>query len=287
MLPIFLNLQFLKIYTFGVFLVLAFFWSTYLLWKNFRLTAIKEELVFDGLFISMVGGLFFGRLYYVLLNFDAFGINILKFILINGYPGISLWGAVVGGLATLFVFLRYQKIEFFSVIDYFISPLFIALGFGKLGSFFAGSEIGTETKFFLALKYAGHPGFRHLTAFYEAIFFFIGAYVSYRILFAIRREKMREGSGFFFFAIYFPLVYFLFDNLKGDRLYLLGQSFNRLFSLVFLIFTLIFLVVEYRDLLLKKLFSVRNSQANHGKEARQTVYSRPAEEASGTEDSAN
>ena len=127
MLPIFLDLQFLKIYTFGVFLVLAFFWSTYLLWKNFRLTAIKEELVFDGLFISLAGGLFFGRLYYVLLNFDTFGVNILKFILINGYPGISLWGAIVGGFATLFVFLRYQKIRFFTVIDYFISPLFIAL----------------------------------------------------------------------------------------------------------------------------------------------------------------
>jgi len=239
--------------------------------------------VFDGLFISLAGGLFFGRLYYVLLNFDTFGVNILKFILINGYPGISLWGAIVGGFATLFVFLRYQKIRFFTVIDYFISPLFIALGFGKLGSFFAGSEIGTETTFFLALKYAGHPGFRHLTAFYEAVFFFIGAYISYRILFAIRREKMREGSGFFFFAVYFPLIYFLFDNLKGDRLYLLGQSFNGIVSAVVLGISVIVLLISLKNTTFKNIGSFKNFKILNGNKTSQTVYSRPADETTESE----
>src|SRR3989338_9939126 len=94
MLPVLLNVGFLKIYTFGVFLVLGFFWATFLLWKNIRLTSLKEKDVFDGLFISLLGALFFGRLVYVILNFKDFGFNLLKFILINGYPGISLYGLI-------------------------------------------------------------------------------------------------------------------------------------------------------------------------------------------------
>src|SRR3989338_5725614 len=104
MLPVLLNLGLIKIYTFGVFLVLGFFWATFLLWKNIRLTSFKEEDVFDGLFISLLGALFFGRLVYVILNFKDFGFSILKFILINCYPGISLYGAVFGGLFILFLF---------------------------------------------------------------------------------------------------------------------------------------------------------------------------------------
>src|SRR3989339_1668121 len=121
MLPVLLNLGFIKIYTFGVFLVLAFFWATFLLWKNIRLTSFKEEDVFDGLFLSLLGTLFFGRLIYVILNFKDFGLNLLKFILINGYPGISLYGSIFGGFLILYLFSVSRKINFNELIDYFVT----------------------------------------------------------------------------------------------------------------------------------------------------------------------
>jgi prolipoprotein diacylglyceryltransferase len=65
MLPILLDLKIFKIYTFGVFLVLAFFWGSFLIWKLIRLTSMKEEEVFDGLFWGLFGGLFLSRLFYV------------------------------------------------------------------------------------------------------------------------------------------------------------------------------------------------------------------------------
>ena len=83
MLPVLLDLGFIKIYTFGVFLVLAFFWGCFLLWKNFLLTSQREEDIFDGLFFSIAGGLFVSRLVHVALNFKSFGFDALKFILLN------------------------------------------------------------------------------------------------------------------------------------------------------------------------------------------------------------
>ena len=85
MLPILLQIGFIKIYTFGIFLVLAFFWSTYYLWRNIQLTSFKEEEIFDGVFFGMLGGALLGRLFYVILHFPDFGLNFLKFLLVNGY----------------------------------------------------------------------------------------------------------------------------------------------------------------------------------------------------------
>src|SRR3989338_6227801 len=230
MLPVLLDLKFIKIYTFGVFLVLAFFWGSFFLWRNIRLTSFKENETFDALFLTLFGSLFFSRLVYVFFNFEKFGFDVLKFILINGYPGLSLYGALIGGGLTLLLYCRAKKIGFREVADYFVVPVFISLTFGKLGAFFAGSEIGTKTKFAFAIKYLGYDGFRHITPIYEVIFFFIGSILAYKLLFAVRKEKLKHGFVLYFFCWYFALTYFLFDKIKENRLYLMGQSLNWIFS---------------------------------------------------------
>jgi len=247
MLPILFSIGPVKIYTFGVFLVLAFFWGSFLLWKLIRLTAFKEEDVFDGLFLSLGFSLLFGRFFYVILNFSDFGFDILKFILINGYPGFSLYGVLLGGFLGLFIFCFFKKIKFFSFIDYFIPPLFLALAFGKLGSFFSGAEIGIKTNFFLAVKYVGFDGLRHLTSFYESLFFFLGSYFSYKILFLIRKGKFFSGFLFYLFVWYFSLVYFFFDSMKENRLFFFGFSFNMIVSQLILLTTTVFFLYYFRN----------------------------------------
>lgn len=268
MLPVLLNLGFIKIYTFGVFLVLGFFWATFLLWKNIRLTSFKEEDVFDGLFLSLLGALFFGRLVYVILNFKDFGLNLLKFILINGYPGISLYGLIFGGLLVLYLFSNARKINFNELIDYFVTPLFIALVFGKVGAFFSGVEIGTKTNFLLKIKYVGFDGLRHLVGLYEGLMFIIGVLIAYKILFEIRKERYYKGFLLKFFIWFLALTIFLFDKIKDNRLYFFGQSLDFLVSLIILLTTSLHFVYYFRSDILsfiknygQKIFKAVRSRA--------------------------
>lgn len=250
MLPVLLDLKFIKIYTFGVFLALGFLWSCFVLWKNVRLTSHKEDEVFDGLFISLFGGLFLGRLVFVILNFKDFGFSFLKFILINGYPGMSLYGALFGAILVLFLFFSSKKIMFLETIDYFMTSFFIGLVFGKIGSFFSGSEIGQKTTFFLKTKYFGFEGWRHLTPFYEALFFIIGAVAAQKILMEIRKEKFFPGFLFYLSVWYFSLIYFIFDKIKANNLYLSGYSFNRLIAAVLLLTISSYFVYYFRSKIL-------------------------------------
>lgn len=245
MLPVLLDLKFLKIYTNGIFLMLAFFWATFLIWRNVRMTSYKEEDVFDGIFLGLAGGLFVGRLFYVIINFEEFGFDLLKFVLINGYPGMSVWGVIIGTLVTFYLFFSSRKIDFKEIIDYFISPIFLALSFGKLGSFFSGSEVGSKTDFFLKMKFPGHEGMRHLTSFYEAVVFAIAAYLAYKLLFEIRKEKYGHGFLLAFFLWVFSFTYFIFDKLKAPTLYLQGYSFNLVMSGALLL-TMSFYFIYYK-----------------------------------------
>lgn len=245
MLPVLVNLPFLKIYTFGVFLLLAFFWGSFMLWKHILLTSFKEEDVFDGMFVSLVFGLFISRLVYVATHFGDFGFNVLKFILINGYPGLSLYGFLAGVSIALFLYFQYRKIKFKEAIDYFIPAAFIALGFGKLGAFFAAVEIGIKTSIPVAMKYSGAAGMRHLTPLYEGILFFAGAFLAYKLVFAVRRGTFPKGAVGAFFWWYTALILALFDVLKDKPTRILnGVSLNLAIS-AFLLLTFTTLFIYY------------------------------------------
>jgi prolipoprotein diacylglyceryltransferase len=283
MLPVLLDLQFIhfKIYTFGVFLVLAFFWSSFLLWKNTRLTSHKEEIIFDGLFLSIIGGLFLGRLIYVLFHFSKFGFDVLKFILINGYPGLSLFGCLIGGVLTFLIFSHYKKIKFLEIADYASAPLLIGLGIGKLGSFFAGTEVGIKTKFFLSLKYVNFDGYRHLTAFYEALVFFAAAYLCYRFIFDIRREKYWRGMAFFFACWVVSLVYFIFDPIKQSKMEIYGQSVNWAISISLLLTFTLYFLYHLKSKIFSGSKSVTSLNHSHAKKSNATVHNSADSETGG------
>ncbi|MDO8497302.1 MAG: prolipoprotein diacylglyceryl transferase [bacterium] len=272
MLPVLLDLKVIKIYTFGVFLVLSLFWGAFLLWRNVRLTQYKEEDIFDSMIVSLIGGMFVGRLVYVLLNWSSFGFDILKFILINGYPGFSFYGCIAGGMLFLGIYFSFKKIKFNEIIDYLVTPLFVALGISKIGAFFAGTEVGTKTKFPIALKYVGFDGFRHLTPLYEGILFFLGAFISYKIMFAIRRDKYKKGFLFQFFFWYLALVYFLFDPIKSYHVMVLNQSFNRMVSLIILLTFSFYFLYYFRSLFTSGLGSFINLLSKYGKGTYKSVH---------------
>lgn len=233
MFPILLVSGVLKIYTLGFFLVGALFFGLFALWKMIKLTSYKEEDVFDMFFISLLGSIFFARLVYVLASFDKFKFDFLKFILINGYPGLSLFGALAGGILVLFLYVFRKKVAFLEIADYFVSPVFLALGIGKIGSLLSGEE--------------------SVIALVESIIFFSLTYVTYAIVRAIRRGKFSSGTAFYFFLCMFALTNLLLDNLKLNHLYFFRFSLNFAVSLVVFISTAAYFIYYFRKEIVTKL----------------------------------
>ncbi len=264
MLPILFHVGPIKIYTFGTFLVLAFFWGCFFLWKNIQITSYKEEEIFDLLFLSLIGGLFVGRLAYVILNFSSFGFSLLRFLLINGYPGISIMGVMIGSFLTAFLYLSVKKKPFLEIMDYAAAPMFLALFFGKLGAFFSAAEVGGKTNSPFSVYFIGFSDKRYPTPLYEALLFLIGAFFAQKILLLIRRERLEKGMGFYFFLWYFSLVYYKLDALKQSRLLIGNLSFNQALSFVILLTFTVYFLYYFREEELKVLDSLQEKAINYG-----------------------
>jgi phosphatidylglycerol:prolipoprotein diacylglycerol transferase len=248
-------------YTQGVFVLLSFLWGSFLLWKHVSLTPYKEEDVFDALFISLFGGLLVGRLLFVIFNFETFGFDILKFILINGYPGMNGVGVIFGFFLTFYLSCLSKKVSFAKLIDYVVSPFLLSLAIIKLGSFFSGNEIGAQTNFFLALKYPSLDGARHLTPLYESILFFLASFMAHNLMKRIRRERYTEGFGFFFFLWCFGFITAVFDPLKSFQSTVYGISFQLIVGATLLLTVSIYFVYHFRKFIGDHTFALFKRKA--------------------------
>jgi len=116
------------------------------------------------------------------------------------------------------------------------------LAVGKLGSFFSSEEF---------------------VSIYESIIFAFGAFITYKILFQIRKERFTQGFNLSFSLWFFGLVYLSFDKLKVNHLYLSGYSFNMMASAILaLIFSFYF------------VYYFRSSLISYGKKTFEKIYRR-------------
>jgi phosphatidylglycerol---prolipoprotein diacylglyceryl transferase len=216
MLPILFSVGDFKIYTYGIFLVLALLWSSFTLFKLIKLTIYKEEHIFDMVFAGLFYSIILGRIVFIATHLDLFKNDIFKMILVHAFPGIHVFTVLFVFFTYCFWFCYKQKINYKILSDIMMPPVFIGLSIIKIGALFAATQIGSETNFLLAVKYAGYDGLRHITALYESIFFGFCAYLLHLILFATRRKHLPIGIslyfGIFFYALSLALSWFITDS---------------------------------------------------------------------------
>ncbi len=225
MLPLFTQLGSLYIYTYGVFLTLGFFWACFFMWKHIRISKFAEDMSFDIAFLSFAGALIMGRILYCILHFQEFGFDILKFILVNGYPGMSAFGMILGGVGSLFFLTRGYKLKFDEFSDYVAPSLFIFSAAAELGAFISGVEPGG-------------------TALFKGIILGVSAYVSIHMFYEVRKEKVQKGTLLFLFLALYSLCQTVFHFLKDKRA-LLSESPIELTAFYILLLTSGFYFVYY------------------------------------------
>lgn len=264
MLPVLFSFAGITIYTFGIFLVLAFFWSTYLLWKLVQLTPYREEDVFDTMFMSLFVGLVVSRIVYVVGHFGDFGLQPLRILLVNGYPGMSLHGLLVGFLGMFAFVARRKKMKAREMLDYLSPALLTGLAVGSLGSFFGGIQLGSRTSFPLAVAYVGHDGLRHVAGLYEAIAFGLAALLAYRIIFSIRREAYTRGAGLVFFGFSTSLILTFTNMLLEQPSLIAGYSFETIFSALFLLTFFVLFLYYFKNLFYSFFASAKSRTQKNG-----------------------
>lgn len=216
MLPILFELGPITVYSFGFFLVLAYFLATFILWREGKRQGYNEEKLLDLSIISLVATLIGGRIYYVILNWNIF-VEQPTSIFAFWQGGFAFHGSLLAVLVVGAYFIARWKWSFFQIADISSIAAAGAMVTGKIGAFFAGVDFGSVSGLPWALKFPDLIGDRHPVQLYEAGAYFIifaGLYILYFVILGSR--NMVSGKVFFTFMISTSVTRALLEFFRAD-----------------------------------------------------------------------
>lgn len=139
--PIICELGPFKIYSYGFTLAAAFLLSSWLVVRQARKQGLPADTIFNLAFIGLISGILGARLFYVAENIGYYLHNPIEIIMLqNG--GLSWFGGLFLGSASVIVYARIKKLVLYEVLDLFAPFVALAQGLGRIGCFLNGCCFG-------------------------------------------------------------------------------------------------------------------------------------------------
>lgn len=227
MFPILFSIGSVHIFSFSVFLILAWFVFSFVFWKLMRANAIEEDRIFDLTFYATLSAFLVARAGFVVFHKELFSEDLLKIAALWVQPGLSLYGGLIGGLLALVSLSRAFRVRLGYVLDALALALPGSLLIGKIGSLLDGSEVGKIASVPWAVSFAGYAGRRHPVQLYEMIALGVAiAMVLYLQRVGMLRRWPYGKVGVLFFILYATFM-FILEFLKDGSVYFLSISANQ------------------------------------------------------------
>ena len=175
-------------------------------------------------FLGIVGA----RLYYVLLEWDRFRTDLAGALNIRG-GGLTIHGAIVAGVLTIWALTRRDRQPFFTWMDVIVPGVALGQAIGRWGNWANQEAFGTPTDLPWAVtidpgrRPPGYEAFAtfHPTFLYESIFNLVNAIVlAWLVLHQPRLRWARSGDVLAIYLIAYGVGRFLIERIRTDSLYI-------------------------------------------------------------------
>lgn len=139
------------IYWYGILIVCGALAGAYIAAREAKRRGIDPDHVWNALLIALILGVIGARLYHVLSS--PVGTNIgFAYYMQNPMEifnfrqgGLGIYGAVLGGLVAVWLYARYAKLNFFTLVDIAAPGLALGQAIGRWGNFFNQELYGFPT----------------------------------------------------------------------------------------------------------------------------------------------
>lgn len=255
----------IDIYWYGVIIATGIFLGLIVTLKEAKRTGQNTEIYTDGLIYATIFSLISARIYYVVFSWDYFKNNPTEiFDIRNG--GIAIYGAIIGGALTCFIYSKIKKVSFLKLADTVSMGLLIGQILGRWGNFINREAFGSYTDNIFAMRYLKdqvsniHPDVLanviningteyiqvHPTFLYESIWN-IGILI---IIYLYRKKKKFDGELMAIYFIGYGIGRFWIEGLRTDALMIGHTNFaiSQVLSLVLVLAFIIFRALKIRKI---------------------------------------
>ncbi len=210
-----------KMYGVMMFLAIIFgiFVADFIANKYYK--SVDRDILFDFFPLMIISGIVFARLYYVTLNFDYYILHIAEIPAI-WHGGISIHGAILGGVLAGIFYFKKHKLPILNYADIISFGLVAAQAVGRWGNFFNSEAFGTPCN--LPWKLYIDPRYRpveyyscdyfHPTFLYESLWCI---FVFFLLFLLLRKfKKYSAGMVFYSYLMLYSIGRFWIESIRID-----------------------------------------------------------------------
>lgn len=193
------------------------------------MTAVDKNILSDMLPLLVVFSIIGARIYYVLLSIDYFILNPAAIFMV-WQGGLSIHGAIIGGIIFGAIYAKKNKINFFPYGDIICATLPLGQAIGRFGNFFNQEAFGMPTvyapiKLFVNSNYRpeqyAYKKYFHPCFLYEAI---LDLLVFVILLILLKKtSKDYDGVVFFAYILLYSLVRILIEPARLDTIFYVSK----------------------------------------------------------------
>lgn len=228
-------------------------------------TGQNQDTYLDLLMLTMLTSVIGARIYYVIFSWDNYKDNLGEILNIrNG--GLAIYGGIIAGVITVFVYSKITKMKFLQIADTVCMGLAAGQIIGRWGNFFNREAFGEYTNNLLAMQLpvsavreneitsamwnhvvtiGGVEYIQvHPTFLYEGLW----NLMVLLFLFWFRKRKKFEGELFFCYLAGYGVGRFWIESLRTDQLLLPGihVPVSQMLSAVLVIVSLSVIICKRR-----------------------------------------
>lgn len=218
---------------------------SYFLFKN-KLGTKDADVFIDYSPLVIIFSIIGARLFYVFASLNFYLNNPLEILMIN-HGGLSIFGAILFGVLSLYALSKINKFNFLAHIDIIAVVFPLCQAIGRFGNYFNQEAYGKPTngviRLFVDEKFR-RPEFinveyYHPTFLYESIldlFIFI-------FLFILFMKNKKDGTIVCWYLILYSIVRFIIEGIRIDSVLNIGQiPIARVLSLIIFLVSIVFLM---------------------------------------------
>ena len=202
-------------------------------------TGQNQDTYLDLLMLTMLTSVVGARIYYVIFSWDNYKDNLGEILNIrNG--GLAIYGGIIAGAITVFIYSKITKMKFLQIADTVCMGLAAGQIIGRWGNFFNREAFGAYTNNLLAMQLPVSAVRKneitsamwnhvvtiggveyiqvHPTFLYEGLW----SFMVLLFLFWFRKRKKFEGELFFCYLAGYGAGRFWIESLRTDQLLLPG-----------------------------------------------------------------
>lgn len=112
---------------------------------------MDADVLYPMTFLCVVLGFFAAKVLFCIVEWKTFIRNPLHMLSNSGFV---VYGGILGGILTAYVYCRIKKLSFVDYFDLMMPSVALAQAFGRIGCFFAGCCYGRETDSFIGIAFS-------------------------------------------------------------------------------------------------------------------------------------